>query len=190
MVLYKLQGSLHIIFQLCITIGILIANVVNYLTPKIKGGYGWHVSLGGTTILALFIVTSSFFLPNTPNSMLEKNEPEKGRAILKWIHGVSDKEIKAKFEDLVATSEASKALKHPWRNIQNRKYRPQLIRSMAIPYFQQLGLGIEEGKNLGWQISMKWAWQFHICGPIEDGPNVCKECYGRILHGGMQQGQI
>ncbi|KAK7845094.1 sugar carrier protein c [Quercus suber] len=82
MALYKLQGSLNIIFQLCITIGILIANVVNYLTPKIKGGYGWHVSLGGTAVLALFIVTSSFFLPNTPNSMLEKNEPEKGRAML------------------------------------------------------------------------------------------------------------
>ena len=69
--------------------------------------------------------------------MLEKNEPQKGRAMLKWIRGVSGKEIKAEFEDFVATSEASKALKHPWRNIQNRKYRPQLIMSMAIPFFQQ-----------------------------------------------------
>ena len=155
-----------------------------------------NVAMDGVLVLVvqLFLPFSlwshHFSSLNTPNSMLEKNEPEKGRAILKWIHGVSDKEIKAEFEDLVATSEASKALKHPWRNIRNRKYRPQLIRSMAIPYFQQLGLGIEEGKNLGWQISMKWAWQFHICGPIEDGPNVCKECYGRILHGWMQQGQI
>ncbi|KAK7814500.1 sugar carrier protein c, partial [Quercus suber] len=38
----RLQGSLNVIFQLCIAIGILIANVVNYLTPKIKGGYGWR----------------------------------------------------------------------------------------------------------------------------------------------------
>uniref|UniRef100_A0A7N2ME80 Uncharacterized protein n=1 Tax=Quercus lobata TaxID=97700 RepID=A0A7N2ME80_QUELO len=88
MALYKLRGSLNIIFQLCITIGILIANVVNYLTPKIKRGYGWR-------------------------------------------------EIEAEFEDLVAASEASKAVKHPWRNIQTRKYRPQLIMSMAIPFFQQ-----------------------------------------------------
>ncbi|KAK7822235.1 sugar transport protein 1 [Quercus suber] len=134
---YKLRGSLNVIFQLCITIGILIANVVNYLTPKIKGGYGWRVSLGGAAIPALFIVISSFFLPNTPNSMLEKNEPEKARAILKRIRGVSDKEIEAEFEDLVAASEASKAVEHPWRNIRNRKYRPQLIMSMAIPFFQQ-----------------------------------------------------
>nr|POF27291.1 sugar carrier protein c [Quercus suber] len=65
----------------------------------------------------LIIVISSSFLPNTPNSMLEKNEPEKARAILKRIRGVSDKEIEAEFEDLVAASEASKAVKHPWRNI-------------------------------------------------------------------------
>ncbi|KAM3704715.1 hypothetical protein ACJW31_03G026700 [Castanea mollissima] len=122
---YKLRGSLNIIFQLCLTTGILIANVVNYLTPKIKGGYGWRVSLGGAAIPALFIVISSFFLPNTPNSMLEKNEPKKARAILRRIRGVSDREIEAEFEDLVAASEASKA------------YRPQLVMSMAIPFFQQ-----------------------------------------------------
>uniref|UniRef100_A0A7N2MEG1 Major facilitator superfamily (MFS) profile domain-containing protein n=1 Tax=Quercus lobata TaxID=97700 RepID=A0A7N2MEG1_QUELO len=98
---YKLRDSLNVIFQLCITIGILIANVVNYLTPKIKGGYGWRVSLGGAAVPALFI------------------------------------EIEAEFKDLVAASDASKAVKHPWRNIRNRKYRPQLIMSMAIPFFQQ-----------------------------------------------------
>ena len=61
---YKLWGSLNIIFQLCITIGILIANVLNYVTTKIKGGYGWRVSLGGAAVPTLFIVISSFFLPN------------------------------------------------------------------------------------------------------------------------------
>ena len=117
---YKLRGSLNVVFQLCITIGILIANVVNYLTSKIEGGHGWRVSLGGAAIPALLIVVSSFFLPNTPNSMLEKNEPEKARAMLKRIRGVSDKEIEAEFKDLLAASEASKAVKHPWRNIKNR----------------------------------------------------------------------
>ena len=107
------------------------------LTPKLGGDYGWCVSLGGAAVPALFIVVSSFFLPNTPNSMLEKNKPEKARQILKRIRGVSDKEIEAEFKDLVTASEASKAVKNPWRNIQNRQYRPQLIMSMAIPFFQQ-----------------------------------------------------
>ncbi|GMY13247.1 sugar carrier protein C-like [Fagus crenata] len=134
---YKLRGSLNVVFQLCITIGILIANVVNYLTSKMEGGYGWRVSLGGAAVPALFIVVSSLFLPNTPNSMLEKNQPEKARAMLKRIRGVSDKEIEAEFKDILAASEASKAVKHPWRNIKNRQYRPQLIMSILIPFFQQ-----------------------------------------------------
>ena len=40
---YKLRGSLNVVFQLCITFGILIANVVNYLTPR---GGKW-TGLGG-----------------------------------------------------------------------------------------------------------------------------------------------
>ena len=61
---------------------------------------------------------------------------KKARAILKQICGVSVKEIEDEFLDLMAASEAFKAVKHPWRNIRNRKYRPQLIMS-AIPFFQQ-----------------------------------------------------
>ena len=49
--------------------------------------------------------------------MLEKNEPKNVRAMLRQICGVFDKEIEAEFKDLVAASEASKAVKHPWRNI-------------------------------------------------------------------------
>jgi len=53
---------------------------------------------------------------------------------------------------------------------------------MAIGMVTPSFIIIEEGKNLGWRISMKWAWWFHIRGPIEDGPNLCKVYYGRILH--------
>uniref|UniRef100_A0A7N2R4L4 Major facilitator superfamily (MFS) profile domain-containing protein n=1 Tax=Quercus lobata TaxID=97700 RepID=A0A7N2R4L4_QUELO len=57
---YRLRGSIYVIFQLYITIDILIANVVNYLTAKIKGDHGWRVSLGGAAVPAFFIVISSF----------------------------------------------------------------------------------------------------------------------------------
>lgn len=37
----QLRGALDIGFQLAITLGIFIANLVYYGTNKIKGGYGW-----------------------------------------------------------------------------------------------------------------------------------------------------
>ncbi|KAJ0042516.1 hypothetical protein Pint_18807 [Pistacia integerrima] len=51
----KHRGSLNVVFQLAITIGIFAANLVNYFTPRIKGGQGWRYSLGGAMVPAAFI---------------------------------------------------------------------------------------------------------------------------------------
>ncbi|KAI3795789.1 hypothetical protein L1987_38448 [Smallanthus sonchifolius] len=104
---YRYRGSLNIGFQLSITIGILVANILNYGFNKIKGGWGWRLSLGGAVILALIITV-----------------------------GVDNKD--EEFHDLVMASEASKKIKHPWRNLLQKKYRPQLTMAKLIPFFQQL----------------------------------------------------
>ncbi|KAK1572240.1 hypothetical protein Q3G72_029508 [Acer saccharum] len=77
---WKHRGSLNIVFQLTITIGIFAAKLVNYFTPMIKGGNGWHYSFGGAMVPALFIFSSALFLPNTPNSMLEKGHNHSHKA--------------------------------------------------------------------------------------------------------------
>ena len=132
------RGSLNVLFQLSITVGNLCANIVNYFTPRIISGQGWRVSLGGAAVPAIIIAVSAFFLPNTPNSILEKGDAEKAKDMLRRIRGVSDKEVQAEFDDILEASEASNAVKHPWRNIIERKYRPHLTMAILIPMFQQL----------------------------------------------------
>ncbi|CAN1284474.1 Hexose carrier protein HEX6 [Linum perenne] len=51
---YRYRGALNIGFQLSITIGILVANVLNYFFSKIKPN-GWRLSLGGAMVPALII---------------------------------------------------------------------------------------------------------------------------------------
>ncbi|KAL5815338.1 hypothetical protein ACOSQ3_026123 [Xanthoceras sorbifolium] len=135
---YKHRGSLNVVFQLAITIGIFAANLINYFTSKIKGGNGWRYSLGGAMVPALFIFISASFLPNTPNSMLEKGDNDKARAMLRRIRGVTDKEVEEEFNDILAAGEASKQVKNPWKNIIKRRYRPQLVMAILIPFFQQI----------------------------------------------------
>ncbi|KAJ9145847.1 hypothetical protein P3X46_028179 [Hevea brasiliensis] len=135
---YRHRGSLNIVFQLAITIGNFVANLVNYLTPKIKGGQGWRVSLGGACVPAAFIFISACFLPNTPNSMLEKGQNEEARAMLRRVRGLSDKEVEEEFQDLVEASKVAKEVDRPWRTILKRQYRPHLTMSILIPFFQQL----------------------------------------------------
>lgn len=132
---YKYRGALNIGFQLSITIGILIANVLNYFFAKIKGGWGWRLSLGGAMVPALIITVGSLVLPDTPNSMIERGQHDEAREKLKKVRGVDD--VDEEFNDLVAASEASKQVEHPWRNLLQRKYRPHLTMAILIPFFQQ-----------------------------------------------------
>lgn len=133
---YKFRGALNIGFQLSITIGILAANVLNYGFAKINGGLGWRLSLGGAVVPALIITIGSLVLPETPNSMIERGKQGEARAKLQQIRG--DANIDEEFNDLVAASEASRTVEHPWRNLLQRKYRPHLTMAIAIPFFQQL----------------------------------------------------
>ncbi|KAI5570511.1 hypothetical protein BDE02_11G034100 [Populus trichocarpa] len=133
---YKYRGALNIGFQLSITAGILIANVLNYFFVKIHGGWGWRLSLGGAMVPALIITVGSLVLPDTPNSMIERGQHDEAREKLKRVRGVDD--VDEEFNDLVAASEASKKVEHSWKNLLQRKYRPHVAMAVMIPFFQQL----------------------------------------------------
>ncbi|THU57009.1 hypothetical protein C4D60_Mb11t23230 [Musa balbisiana] len=130
------RGTLNIGFQFMITIGIFAANIINYGTASIKGGWGWRVSLGLAAIPALIITIGSLVLPDTPNSLIERGHDEEAKAMLRKIRGTED--IRDEYDDLVAASDEAKSVDNPWSNILQRKYRPQLTIAILIPFFQQL----------------------------------------------------
>ncbi|KAJ0970036.1 hypothetical protein J5N97_022913 [Dioscorea zingiberensis] len=132
----KLRGALNIGFQLATTIGILAANLVNYGTNKIKGRYGWRISIGMAAIPAVIITLGALVLPDTPNSLIARGYTDEARRMLQKIRGTN--EVDEELHDLVEASEAVKQIQHPWRNILQPKYRPQLMVSIFIPMFQQL----------------------------------------------------
>ncbi|KAG6471016.1 sugar transport protein MST3-like [Zingiber officinale] len=132
----RLRGMLNIGFQLMITTGILCADLINYGTAKIKGGWGWRVGLALAAVPAAIVTVGALFLPDTPNSLIERGHSEHAKRMLRRIRGTDD--ILDEYDDLVAASEESKLVKHPWANITQRKYRPQLTMAILIPFFQQL----------------------------------------------------
>lgn len=131
----KLRGALNIGFQMAITIGILAANLINYGTAKIESGWGWRISLALAAVPAIMITVGSLFLPDTPNSILERGHTEKAKEMLKKIRGTDN--VDEEFQDLIDASEAAKRVEHPWKNILLPRYRPQLIICTFIPLFQQ-----------------------------------------------------
>ncbi|GMI96003.1 SUGAR TRANSPORT PROTEIN 13 [Hibiscus trionum] len=131
----RIRGGLNILFQLNVTIGILFANLVNYGTAKIEGGWGWRLSLGLAGIPALLLTVGALLVVDSPNSLIERGHLEQGKAVLRKIRGTDN--IEPEFLELVEASRLAKQVKHPFRNLLQRRNRPQLVIAVALQIFQQ-----------------------------------------------------
>lgn len=128
-----LRGGLNMMFQVATTLGIFTANMVNFGTQNIRP-WGWRLSLGLAAVPALLMMVGGIFLPDTPNSLIERGLKEKGRELLEKIRGTSD--VEAEFEDMVDASELANSIKHPFRNILEKRYRPELVMAIVMPTSQ------------------------------------------------------
>ncbi|GAB4832730.1 hypothetical protein Ancab_006747 [Ancistrocladus abbreviatus] len=130
-----IRGGLNIMFQLATTLGIFTANMINYGTSKLEP-WGWRLSLGLAAVPATLMTVGGLLVPETPNSLIERGQNNKGRKILEKIRGTEN--VSAEFQDMIDASELAKSIKHPFRNILERRNRPQLIMAIFMPAFQIL----------------------------------------------------
>ncbi|KAI9074498.1 hypothetical protein K1719_043560 [Acacia pycnantha] len=130
----NIRGALNMGFQMMITIGILFANLINYLTAELENG--WRYSLGIGAVPALLLCIASLFLGDTPNSMIQRGEYGRAKIMLQKIRGTEH--VDDEFQDLIDVIEVARQVVHTWKNITQPKYRPQLTLCSFIPFFQQL----------------------------------------------------
>ncbi|KVI11895.1 General substrate transporter [Cynara cardunculus var. scolymus] len=129
----KYRGGLNVCFQMLVTVGILCANVINYFTASHP--WGWRISLGGAAVPALFLALGSLIIVETPTSLIERGQAEKGYATLQKIRGVRD--VQKEYDEIAYATELSKQIKHPFKNLLKRSSRPQVVCSMILQVFQQ-----------------------------------------------------
>ncbi|XP_022738032.1 hexose carrier protein HEX6-like isoform X2 [Durio zibethinus] len=131
------RGAMNIVFDGGVGIGVLIANIINFCTEKIEGGWGWRISLSLAAVPASILTLGAIILPDSPNSLIHyTNNHEKAKRVLQRIRGTSD--VQAEFNDLVTATSISKTIKSPFKKIMQRKHRPQLVMAAAIPFFAQM----------------------------------------------------
>lgn len=96
----KHRGAINNGFQLCVGIGVLSANLINYGTGKLNNSSGWRISLALAAVPASLLTFGSIFLPDTPNSLIQRcDEHQKAKKMLQRIRGTDA--VDAEFEDLV-----------------------------------------------------------------------------------------
>ncbi|KAH7855720.1 hypothetical protein Vadar_028094 [Vaccinium darrowii] len=133
----RYRGAFSNGFQLCVNIGALSANLVSYGTEKMKSDWGWRISLATVGIPAALLTLGALFLHETPNSIMQRTEDhQKAKSILVKLRGTED--VQDELNDLINASAVSKTVAHPFLKMMERKYRPQLVMAIAMPFFQQV----------------------------------------------------
>ncbi|CAN6997417.1 unnamed protein product [Brassica oleracea var. botrytis] len=131
------RGAFNNGFQVAIIFGFVVATIINYFIAQMKGNIGWRISLGLDCVSAVIIMMiGALNLPDTLNSLIKRGFPEESKQMIRSIQGTD--EVEEEFQDLIDASEKSKQVKHPWKDISVPRYRPQLIMTCFVPFFQQL----------------------------------------------------
>ena len=108
------KGDVNIIFQLSVTIGILLANLVNYFTSGIL-----------KVIPANFLFIGSLLISETPASLIERNHEIEGLTTLKKIRVVQNVDLE--FEQIKMACERAQEVKDPLKKLMKHSNMPLLI---------------------------------------------------------------
>ncbi|KAL6606241.1 hypothetical protein ACP70R_041894 [Stipagrostis hirtigluma subsp. patula] len=134
----RYRGAFSNGFQLSIGIGALAANVINFGAEKIRGGWGWRVSLALAAVPAGLLTLGALFLPETPNSLVQQGRDRRDvAALLQKIRGAGV-DVGDELDDIVAANGAPAEGDGLRMLLTERRYRPQLVMAVMIPFFQQV----------------------------------------------------
>lgn len=144
----KMRGRLVSVNQLTIVIGILAAQIINYLiAEKVPEGVtdsmilqswngqtGWRWMFWAGTVPAVMFFIFSFFIPESPRFLAKSGKWKSAAAILERIGGAqyAIQEQKDIAETLHGTSS-----KIDWKALSSKKVRPVLVLGVVLAVFQQ-----------------------------------------------------
>jgi len=144
----SMRGRLVSVNQLTIVIGILAAQIINYLiADKVpegatdqmilqswNGQAGWRWMFWAGTVPALLFFIFSFFIPESPRFLAKSGNWKAANATLERIGGTqyAIQEQKEIAETLKGTDS-----KIDWKILKSKKVRPVLILGIVLAVFQQ-----------------------------------------------------
>jgi len=103
----KVRGALVSGYQFCITLGLLIASVVNYAVRNRTDTGSYRIPIGIQFAWGLILGTGLFFLPESPRYFVKKGNVEKARGVLSRLRGQpADSEyVEVELAEIVANAD-------------------------------------------------------------------------------------
>ena len=120
------------LFQLSITVGILLAYLVDYAFAAIEG---WRWMFGLALVPAAIFAVGMLFLPESPRWMAKRGRPDAARSILLRIREASEVDAEMReIEESLAHAEEHGGLS----DLLHASLRPALIVGIGLAIFQQV----------------------------------------------------
>jgi len=121
------------LFQLAITIGILLAYLVDYAFANVAQGWRWMFGL--SVIPAAVFALGMLYLPESPRWLVRHGQSDRARVLLSRIRGGAD--ASAEFQEI--ESSLAHAEEHGnLRDLLNPALRPALAVGIGLAIFQQI----------------------------------------------------
>lgn len=143
-----MRGRLVSVNQLTIVLGILSAQITNYLIAEVvpdgatdefilnswNGQSGWRWMFWAGTVPALLFFVLSFFIPESPRYLTKSGKSDLAFSILKRIGGTRYATDEQK--EITDTLKGSES-KIDWKTLRSARVRPVLILGIVLAVFQQ-----------------------------------------------------
>ncbi len=143
-----IRGRLVSVNQLTVVIGILLAQIINYLiAEKVpvnasdafirnswNGQTGWRWMFWAETFAATAFLVLAFFIPESPRFLVKSERNHSAANVLERIGGAG---YAAEQVRLIASTLDGSSSKVNWRALSKLRYRPVLILGVVLAIFQQ-----------------------------------------------------
>ena len=120
------------LFQLAITVGILLAYLVDYAFARVAG---WRWMFGMAIIPAAIFGLGMAFLPESPRWLVQRGQRDVARSVLARIRGTSD--VEAELREIERGLTQSRESGH-LSDLLAPSLRPALIVGIGLAIFQQI----------------------------------------------------
>ena len=131
----KVRGTLVSMFQLMVTIGVLVSYLSDLYFADESDMTCWRPMFYVGVIPACILLIGMFFMPETPRWLMSQGRHDESIRILNRIEG--EEQAKISFRQMQEEIKRSEAEKSGWRELLQPWLRTPLIICIGIMFFQQ-----------------------------------------------------
>ncbi len=114
-----IRGAIVCCYQLFITIGILLAYLINFGTERINSPASWRIVMGISYVWGVVLGVGILLFPETPRFDYRNGKVDQAAATIAKVHGVGQrhKVVGKQMQEMEEKLQAEQGANHPWYEV-------------------------------------------------------------------------